>query len=68
LRIGRVAACSENKMGRGAVQLAGVKVGKAEPLGNTARQRSLARGSRPVDRDDERGRRASIATGASSTS
>jgi hypothetical protein len=54
----------ENKLGGGAIELAGVEMREFEPLGEAARQRSLARGSRPVDRDDERGRRAC----ASSTS
>ena len=68
LRIGRIRASSEHEMGGGAVKLAGVEMGKAETLGEAARQRPLARGGRPVDRDDERGGGPSIATGASSTS
>jgi hypothetical protein len=42
-------------MGGDAVELAGVEMGQIEPLGEAARQRPLARGGRPVDRDDKRG-------------
>ena len=53
MRIGRVAAGSENKMGRGAVKLAGIEMSQPETFGEAARQGALARGRRPVDRDDK---------------
>ena len=52
-RIGRVAAGFEHEKGGRAVELAGVEMRQAEALGEPARQRALARGGRPVDRDDK---------------
>ena len=52
-RIGRVGTRVEREKRSRAVEPAGVEMRQTEALGEPARQRPLARGGRPVDRDDK---------------
>ena len=60
LGIGRVGAGLEHEKSGRAIELAGIEMRQPEAFGQAARQRALARGGRPVDRNDKRTGRRSV--------